>query len=77
MNEGKRFENNFKKSVPKDAYYLRLHDSSIGFDIENSTQRFALKSPFDCLLYRKGRMYCLELKTVKDGGISYAGSSPK
>lgn len=77
MNEGKRFEENFKKSVPNDTYYLRLHDSSIGFDIDNSTQRFALKSPFDCILYYKGKMYCLELKSVKNGAISYAGSNPK
>lgn len=77
MNTGKQFEENFKKSIPEDTYYLRLHDSSIGFDIENSTQRFALKSPYDSILYRKGRMYALELKSVKDGAISHAGSSPK
>ena len=67
----------FKASIPADTYYLRLHDSSIGFDIENSTQRFALlKSPFDCVLYRKGRMYCLELKTTLLSSVSYLGSSP-
>lgn len=76
MNIGKVFEENFKKSVPEDTYYLRLHDSSIGFDIENSTQRFALKSPYDCILFRNGRMYCLELKSVKKGSISYVGSGP-
>ena len=77
MNAGKRFEQDFKNSIPPDTYYLRLHDSSIGFDIENSTQRFALKSPFDCILYHDGRMYCLELKSVLHGAISHAGSSPK
>lgn len=77
MNPGKVFEENFKKSIPSDTYYQRLHDSSIGFDIENSTQRFALKSPYDCFLYRKGKLYCLELKSVKNGAISYLGSNPK
>ena len=76
MNEGKRFENNFKASVPSDVYYLRLHDSAIGFDIENSTQRFALKTPYDCILYSKPCMCCLELKSVKSGGISFDGTSP-
>lgn len=76
-NQGKRFEADFKNSIPADTYYLRLHDSSIGFDIKNSTQRFALKSPFDCILYRSGRMYCLELKSVEKGAISYTGSNPK
>ena len=77
MNTGKRFEEDFKKSIPIDTYYLRLHDSSVGFDVENSTQRFALKSPFDCILYHDSRMYCLELKSVQNGAISHAGSSPK
>jgi len=76
MNPGKVFEENFKKSIPEDTYYLRLHDSSIGFDIENSTQRFALKSPYDCILFRKGKMYCLELKSVAKGAISYSGANP-
>lgn len=77
MNTGKIFEENFKKSIPEDTYYLRLHDSSIGFDIENSSQRFALKSPYDCILYRKGKLYCLELKSVEKGAINYSGSNPK
>lgn len=76
MNEGKRFELNFKKSVPDDVYYLRLPDSSIGFDIENSTQRFALRSPYDCILYREGKMYCLELKSTSNTAVSFAGSNP-
>jgi len=76
MNQGKQFEQDFKKSIPADTYYLRLHDSSIGFDIENSTQRFALKSPFDCILYRQGRLYCLELKSTLFSAISHAGSNP-
>ncbi len=76
MNPGKQFEENFKKSIPEDVYYQRLHDSSIGFDIENSTQRFALKSPYDCILYHDGKMYCLELKSTKSKAISYTGSSP-
>lgn len=77
MTEGKRFEQNFKASVPEGVYYMRLHDSANGFDIENSNQRFALKSPYDCILYRKPIMCCLELKSVKSGAISYTGSNPK
>ena len=76
MNEGKIFEQDFKKSVPEDVYYLRLHDSSIGFDIENSTQRFALKSPYDVILFRYPMMYCLELKSTKSGRVSFAGTKP-
>jgi recombination protein U len=77
LNPGKVFEENFKKSIPEDTYYLRLPDSSIGFDIENSTQRFALKSPYDQVLFKKPNMYSLELKSVQSGAISYVGSNPK
>ena len=76
MNPGKQFEENFKKSIPAGVYFKRLNDSSIGFDIENSTQRFALKSPYDYFLYYRGNLYCLELKSTKNKAISYAGSSP-
>lgn len=77
MNPGKQFEDDFKKSVPKEVYYLRLHDSAIGFDIENSTQRFALQSPYDVVLCNKGRMYALELKSTKDKSFSFSGKTPK
>lgn len=76
MNQGKIFEEDIKKSIPEDVYYLRLHDSAIGFDIENSTQRFSLKSPYDSILYRNGKMYALELKSTNAGRISFAGSNP-
>jgi recombination protein U len=76
VNEGKKFEENFKKSIPEDVYWKRMNDSSIGFDIENSTQRFAPKSPFDYFLFYKGNLYCLELKSTKDKSISFAGSNP-
>ena len=75
-NVGKNFEQNFKDSVPKDVYYLRLHDSAIGFDTANSTQRFALKSPFDCMLYKLPVLYALELKSTSGKSVSYRGTSP-
>ena len=80
MNEGKIFENDFKASVPKDVYYLILHDSAIGFDVSGSKkrnkQRFSLKSPYDCILCSKGQMYCIELKTTKGSSFSFSGKSP-
>lgn len=75
-NPGKVFENNFKDSVPGDVYYLRLHDSAIGFDTEHSTQRFALKSPFDCIMYKHPQMFALELKSTATSALSFRGKSP-
>lgn len=71
-NPGKTFEDDFKRSVPKDMYYLRLHDSATGFgqaaDVRTTNVRFSLKSPYDAILCQKGRMVCVELKSV--GGTS-------
>lgn len=74
-NVGKTFEQQFKNSIPKGCYYLRLHDSALGFDIKNSTQRFSLQSPFDCVLYYNSTMYTLELKSTKGTSFSFDGAS--
>lgn len=76
MTEGKRFEKNFKDSVAKDTYYLRIVDPAIGFNIKDSKQRFSPKNPFDLILYKSPQMFCLELKSTKAQSISFAGSSP-
>ena len=68
MNTGKIFEQNFKASVPKDYYYLRLHDPAVGFT--GGASSFAVSNPFDCLLYTGRMLYCLELKS-KNGAITY------
>ncbi len=77
QNPGKIFEEDFKNSVPKTAYYLRLHDSAIGFDIEKSTQRFSLQSPYDCIICNHGQMWCFELKSTKEAYIAFKGKTPK
>ena len=68
MNTGKKFEKNFKASVPKDIYYLRLNDPAVGFT--GGASSYAVSNPFDCLLYNGQRLYCLELKS-KNGAITY------
>lgn len=77
MNPGKQFENDVRASVPKDVYYLRLQDSANGFNRDDRAIRFALKSPYDAVLCRYGRMYCLELKSTSGKAISYDGKGPK
>lgn len=68
MNTGKKFEQNFKASVPKEYYFLRLHDPAVGFT--GGASSFAVSNPFDCLLYTGSMLYCLELKS-KNGAITY------
>ena len=68
MNTGKIFEQNFKASVPKEYYFLRLQDPAVGFT--GGASSFAVSNPFDCLLYTGSMLFCLELKS-KNGAITY------
>lgn len=74
-NPGKVFEDDFKASVPKDVYFLRLHDSALGFDVDHSTQRFSLKSPYDSILCKNGQMYAFELKSHKGKTLGFCGKN--
>lgn len=75
-NEGKKFEEDFRKSVPADVYYLRLHDSANSFNGAGEGTRFALKSPYDCILCKDGIMFCMELKSHKGRSLPFTGTSP-
>ena len=72
-NVGKKFEDNWKKSVPEDVYFLRLHDSANSFNQGSSTLRFSMKSPYDCQLFdgKSRTLYCLELKSASGKSMSF------
>lgn len=61
MNTGKVFEQNFKKSVPRDFYFLRLKDPAVGWTGGNS--KYSPNNPFDCLIYTGTGLHCIELKS--------------
>jgi penicillin-binding protein-related factor A (putative recombinase) len=68
MNKGKVFENQFKKSVPNDVFYRRLHDPAQSF---NKTALYSWKNPYDCELFYDEHLYCLELKSTKYKSMSF------
>lgn len=70
INIGKRFENNFRDSVPDDVLFHRLKDSPQSFN-NISTLRFSSKNPFDCFLYKSPTLFALELKSVGTPSISF------
>ncbi len=74
-NTGKRFEADFKKSVPSYALLYRLPDSAQAFG-GSSNLRFSSKNPFDYLMWdsKKHILYALELKTVAGKAISFERS---
>lgn len=69
-NIGKVFEENFKKSVPKNVWYYRPPDSAQSFG-SNSNLRFSAKSPCDCFLFDGEKFYTLELKSVGTSSVSF------
>lgn len=66
MMEGKRFERDFKASVPLDTWCYRLRDSPISYygGSEAEGIRFAQDNICDFFLFRAPSLYLLELKTV-------------
>ena len=63
MNLGKRFENNFRDSVPDDVFFYRFRDSALNFTGVNSmNMRFTPSNIADNLLFYNGSLYLNELK---------------
>lgn len=69
-NVGKRFEENWKASIPSDVFYYRLKDQAQSFG-GCSNLRFSSKNPCDCFLFSSPYMYALELKSVGTSSISF------
>lgn len=58
INHGKRFEEDFRTSVPADVYYQRLKDDAMGFK--------GIQNECDYIVYNEGTLYLLELKSTKN-----------
>ena len=65
QNVGKKFETNFKSSIPDDVMYHRLHDAPQSWAQDKGT-RFSWQNPCDAFLFHDGILLPLELKTTKD-----------
>ncbi len=70
MKSGKRFENNFKKSVPSNIFYYRFKDGTASWD-KGSLTRFQQKNICDCELFDGSRLYLFELKSIKGKSIPF------
>ena len=69
MNPGKKFEQNFANSVPKEVYFMRIKDSANNFT-RSSRSSFATSNPFDCFMLYKGFFLPIELKSTKGTSLS-------
>lgn len=63
-NPGKRFEEDFRNSVPPDVYCYRLKDA--GGWASSKELRFTPSNDYDHLLYKAPVLFTLELKSVAE-----------
>ena len=72
MNEGKKFEQIFKKSIPDYCLTIRLNDTAQSFKKSNFA-RFTPKNKCDFVVFntQTQTLYCLELKSTKYKSISF------
>lgn len=69
-NLGKIFEDNWRKSVPKDVFYYRFRDSGSSYYGGNKNLRFTPSNIADCLLYDSlTGLHLIELKNHKGKSI--------
>ena len=70
QSEGKKFENDFKQSVPNNCWIYRLRDNASSFSGGNNT-RFASSNICDYILLDDDSktLYLLELKSTKSTSI--------
>lgn len=69
-NLGKKFENQWKKSVTEGMYYLRLKDNPSSFGQDSSFVRFTLNNPYDCFIFYNRFLFPMELKSTQSTSIS-------
>lgn len=69
LQSGKKFEQNFKNSVPKDIFYYRFRDSASTYYGGNSNLRFSNTNIADCLLFNGCKLILCELKAHKGSSI--------
>lgn len=69
INLGKRFEDNWKKSVPINTYYYRFRDSASSYYGGNENLRFSASNIADCLIYDGLFLNLCELKHHKGKSI--------
>lgn len=70
INEGKKFEEDFKKSVPEGAYFLRIKDSAMSWG-QGENIRFTPKNPYDAILFANNTLFVLELKSINGTSLPF------
>ena len=75
MNEGKKFEEDFKKSVPDELFYYRFKDGTAAWDGGNA--RFQAKNICDCMIMGFDVLWLIELKSFKGKSFPFGNIDTK
>ena len=70
MNEGKKFEQDIKNSVPDNVFYYRLKDGTAAWGGEET--RFQAQNACDCIMFLTPYMYMFELKSHKGKSLPFS-----
>jgi len=73
MNEGKKFEQCWKNSVPKHCFYHKLKDPAQSFNKDENNLRFSPNNPCDAFMFDDNTrtFYALELKSTQGTSFSF------
>ena len=83
MKPGKKFEEDFKNSIPNNYYWYRLKDQFMSnYDDDSKeakagnakyddSKRFTLKSDYDYQVFTGELLYCLELKSCQGKSLPF------
>ena len=72
QSEGKKFEEDFKKSVPFEYFFYRFKDGTGNFNGQkNENVRFQAKNMCDCEVMTHEKLFLLELKSHLGKSISF------
>lgn len=71
QNEGKKLEEDIKKSVPQECFYYRFKDNAASFSGGDNT-RFTSSNIADCMVMTEENLFILELKSHKGTSIPFS-----
>lgn len=70
INNGKRFEMNFKNSVPDDIFFYRFKDGTASWG-QSENVRFQASNMCDCMIYKMPVLIFAELKNHKGKSLPF------
>jgi recombination protein U len=73
MNEGKKFEEDFRKSIPDNVWFYRFRDGTSNWNNQDQTlTRFQAMNICDCMIFSYPFLYLIELKSHNSASLPFS-----